>query len=131
MSETNTNQVAPGERDKPLLLAVDDNAELLRTWPQLLAKLHVRLRCLDSAEQALEAIEVEPPAVLISDHWMPDMTGLELIETVRRRWPKVRVALHTSDPEAQSRASRLRIPVLGKGAAVETFLEFVERLLHG
>jgi CheY-like chemotaxis protein len=130
MSDISANQTNDtGQR--PLLLAVDDNSEILRAWPLLLAKLPLRLRCLDSAERALEAIGSEPPAALISDHRMPGMTGLELIETVRRRWPAIRLALHTSDPVARSRALQLRVPVLEKGAAVEAFLEFVERLLHG
>ncbi len=125
------DRAEPGERGGALVLAVDDDTDILSAWPCLLAGLPIRLRCLESAEQALEAIRAETPDVLVSDQRMPGMTGLELIELVREKWPAIQLGLHTSDPIAQSRATRLRVPVLEKGASAEALRSFIEGLLRG
>ncbi len=112
------------------MLAVDDEPDILSAWPLVLDGLPIRLRCLQSAGEALQAIRAETPALLVSDHRMPGMTGLELIELVRAKWPGVRLALHTSDTFAESRAIRLRVPVLAKGAALDELRSLVVDLLR-
>ncbi len=117
------------ERGRALVLAVDDEPIILSEWSRVLAELPIRLRCLESAEEALQAMLVETPAVLVSDHRMSGMTGLDLIERIQKKWPAVRLALYTSDPIAQSRASRLRVPFVEKGATPQTLRSLVVGLL--
>ncbi len=117
-------------RGDPLVLAVDDEPAMLGAWQRLLEGLPIRLRCFQSAEETLAAMCAETPAVLVSDHRLPGMTGLELLERVRETWPAVQLALHTSDPVALSRAMRLRVPVLEKGAAPGELRSLVVDLLR-
>lgn len=49
----------------------------------------------DGAE-ALAKIEQRPPDLVVTDLQMPGINGLELVETVRRRWPLVPVILMTA-----------------------------------
>src|SRR5690606_724771 len=43
------------------------------------------VRSAESGEEALDLIQAAPPHILIVDHKLPGMTGLELLERVRAR----------------------------------------------
>ncbi len=47
------------------------------------------LRLASNAEQALAVLASEPIAVIVADHRMPGMSGLDLLSTVRERHPHV------------------------------------------
>jgi CheY-like chemotaxis protein len=119
-----------GGSGRALVLAVDDEPIVLTSLREALTGLPIRLRCLESAEEALEAMYAELPAAVVSDYRMPGMSGLELLLRVQTQWPEVRLALHTSDPMAQSRAARLRIPFLAKGALPEEVRDLVTGLVQ-
>lgn len=42
--------------------------------------------CVEAADgkQALEILQSQPVDLLITDHWMPSMTGLELVKLIRQ-----------------------------------------------
>jgi CheY-like chemotaxis protein len=69
---------------EPLTILVVDDAEPVRT-----ILLHaLRLRGFnaieaDSGPAALRAILAAPPALVIVDQWMPEMTGAELVRRLR------------------------------------------------
>ncbi len=48
-----------------------------------------RLRLAGSAEEALRILDAEPIAVIIADHRMPGMLGLDLLSVVKERTPTV------------------------------------------
>ncbi len=107
--------IAPRSR-LPLVLAVDDEPEMLRSIGRTLRGLPIRLRFAETAEAALDAIEREPPDAIVSDHRLPGMSGLDLLEIVRRRWPGIRAILHTGDAAAQAHASLRSVHVVAKGS---------------
>jgi DNA-binding NtrC family response regulator len=77
-----------------VLVADDDRA--VRTALEVnLARAGWQVRLAASAEQALELLEAELPDVLLSDVRMGGATGMELLATVRARYPEVRVVLMT------------------------------------
>jgi DNA-binding response OmpR family regulator len=57
----------------------------------------------EGADEAIEALQGEMPAVLISDLGLPGITGIELIVRARRQWPRMPVIVTTS------KRSRLQI----------------------
>jgi two-component system cell cycle response regulator len=74
----------PMSRSQYHVLLVDDDPATLRLLSQWLHKAGYRLTEARDGQQALAAIEEECPDFLITDWEMPQMSGLELCETVRR-----------------------------------------------
>jgi PAS domain S-box-containing protein len=67
------------------VLVVDDQADALEMLGLVLEKAGAHVRVAASADQALDQLRTETPAVIISDIGMPGMDGYELMRQVRRR----------------------------------------------
>lgn len=89
----------------PLVLVVDDEALLLRAWRRLLSGLPVRVKACSDANAALEAITVEVPDLVVSDHHMPGMSGLDLLASIREKHPATALLLVTTDSLVLRRAA--------------------------
>jgi CheY-like chemotaxis protein len=78
------------------ILVVDDDPLIAMSTVDMLEDLgHTVIRA-NSGKRALELLEIEPAVdVLMTDHAMPGMTGLELANIARSKWPKLRVLLAT------------------------------------
>ncbi len=72
--------------DKPSLLAVDDEPDILDFLERVFRRQYRVLRAAD-AEQAEALMAQEAPRVLVSDQRMPGRSGLELLERVSRSHP--------------------------------------------
>jgi CheY-like chemotaxis protein len=112
----------------PLVLVIDDDRLVLRAWTRLLASLPVRLRCEAEPAEAVRAIREEPPAVVVSDHHMAGMTGLELLACVRVLDPSIGVVLVTTDADALREAARRGYRVFEKGSPPEELRAIVAAL---
>src|ERR671921_1735056 len=99
---------------KPVILAVDDDPQVLRAVERDLRRRYAReyrvLRA-DSGESALETLgklklRGDPVALFLVDQRMPKMTGVEFLEEAIKRYPEAKRALLTaySDTEAAIRA---------------------------
>jgi thioredoxin reductase (NADPH) len=99
---------------RPVLLAVDDDPDVLRAVERDLRKQYsgrYRVLCSDSGPGALDILSrleqrSEPVALLLADHRMPRMTGIEFLTEAVQRFPDVRRVLLTAyaDTEAAIRA---------------------------
>jgi signal transduction histidine kinase/DNA-binding response OmpR family regulator len=77
------------------ILIVDDDSEVRETLRDLLlAAKHTVIEAGDG-EEALEMLEREPVDLVCTDLGMPGMTGWELADRVKVRWPGLKVALIT------------------------------------
>ncbi len=99
---------------KPVILAVDDDPQVLRAVERDLRRRYAReyrvLRA-DSGESALDTLgklklRGDPVALFLVDQRMPRMTGVEFLEEAIERFPDAKRALLTaySDTEAAIRA---------------------------
>ena len=99
---------------KPVILAVDDDPQVLRAVERDLRRRYAReyriLRA-DSGESALDTLgklklRGDPVALFLVDQRMPKMTGVEFLEEAIERYPEAKRALLTaySDTEAAIRA---------------------------
>ena len=79
----------------PRVLVADDDRAVRTALEVNLARAGWQVRLAASAEHALELLEAELPDVLLSDVRMGGATGMELLATVRVRYPEVRVVLMT------------------------------------
>jgi CheY-like chemotaxis protein len=76
------------------VLVVDDEPQVLDTATQLFEALGCYVATAQSAREALAFLAREPDVALVfSDVRMPEMTGFELADEIRRRRPGLRVVL--------------------------------------
>ncbi len=81
---------------KTTLLLVDDDVALLRLLSVILTHSGYDVRCAQDGFSALAAIRAEVPDILLSDLYMPGMSGFELLSVVRRRFPLIPVIAMSS-----------------------------------
>jgi DNA-binding NtrC family response regulator len=74
-----------------LVLKVDDEVQVARALERVLRRHGYLVRTANSATQALTCLE--GVHIVITDVRMPGMSGIDLVETVRRLHPAVRCAL--------------------------------------
>ncbi len=92
------------------VLVVDDNrVELVRIGNLVQRTLGARVLQVEDGAAALEAIEREGPSVVLTDLQMPRMDGLQLVEAVRARHPRLPVVLMTAYGSEDVALAALRV----------------------
>lgn len=77
--------ISPDSRRR--ILVVDDEVKICNALRFCLRTEGYRLRFAYSAKEALELLKSEPTDLIVSDHLMPGMTGMNLLKLVRDRHP--------------------------------------------
>ena len=118
------------ERERILL--VEDDEYVAQGLSRLLVLLGYEVERCDSSEVALEKLNMTGFDLVISDLRLPGMSGLELLERVRRARPVLRSILITAfhSPQAQSQACRWANAYLSKPFEMEHFAQTVKRVLR-
>ncbi len=81
-----------------------------------------------NGRKAIEMVEELQPDLVLLDAQMPDMTGIEVTQMIKSRWPRVKVILMTMYSDFRSKAIE---------AGADTFLtkgippEYVLSLIRG
>lgn len=95
------------EQSRPMtILAVDDDALVLMNTAAMLEDLGHQVIEATSGRQALEILEQEAIDLIITDHAMPGMTGLQLVEAVEKLKPELPIILATGYAELPSHGVR-------------------------
>lgn len=71
------------------ILIVDDDPMILSVLKEQLQPEGLNATFVDSGAKALEALKRESFSIILADHEMPGMTGLELLAKVRESYPDV------------------------------------------
>ena len=77
--------------DKPGILVVDDDAimrDLIADW---LEAAGYAVRKAGNCQAGVAALESAPPALVVSDMWMPGPCGAEAIRRLRQKHPGVKL----------------------------------------
>lgn len=90
---------AKGQR----ILVVDDEENFLLLLSHTLGKEGYQVRTAGAGGDALRCLEREPFDLALIDLRMPEMDGVELLESIRGRYPEMKVILITGYPSAESR----------------------------
>ncbi|HVQ72465.1 MAG TPA: ATP-binding protein [Bradyrhizobium sp.] len=110
------------------VLVVEDNAEVGQFANDALADLGYTARLVGSAAHALEELAVDADRfdVVFTDVVMPDMTGLELAQEIRRSHPDLPVVLTSGYSHVLSEHGSHGLELLQKPYSVEQ----LSRVLH-
>lgn len=80
------------------ILIVDDEADVRDIVSEMITDLGYEVRGADSGEAALDLMATTPFDLVISDVKMRGMDGLALLRRLRRRFPKLPLAIMTAHP---------------------------------
>jgi CheY-like chemotaxis protein len=76
---------------KPSVLLVDDNRDQLAMTAMLLKLEGIDVRTAPDGPEALRLLSLESADCVVTDLYMPQMDGVELIAEVRTRYPDTKV----------------------------------------
>ncbi|HKB84322.1 MAG TPA: EAL domain-containing protein, partial [Burkholderiales bacterium] len=91
-----------GATREPTLLMVDDDAANLDLIGRLLRHEGLRILTAGSAEEALEMLAVNKVGVVLADHRMPGMTGVELLRRVKGLYPDIVRIIMSGEMDVQT-----------------------------
>ncbi|KUG28932.1 response regulator receiver protein [hydrocarbon metagenome] len=77
------------------LLLVDDEENFVNTLAERMKMRDVPSKVVFSGEEALEAVKVEAPDVMVLDLRMPGIDGMDVLRKVRKTHPNVQVIILT------------------------------------
>lgn len=113
-----------GRPDKPHVLIVDDEPQILELLQELLEDEGYRVDCAADGRQAMRIIERETPSLVISDLMMPRLSGYELVRWIhdRHEGPKPHVVLMSAARESGPSSA---IPFVRKPFDIDEMLDIV------
>jgi CheY-like chemotaxis protein len=95
------------------IVVVDDDALIAMTMEAVLSDIGHRTLVAHSAQDALLLLEQQQDVdLLITDYAMPGINGAQLVEEVRKRWPKLRAILASGYAELPEGTAKdvIRLP---------------------
>jgi len=119
--------------ENPLIAVVDDDASMRGALRNLLRSVGFRAAAFASAEEFLQASQIQDTACAIVDVRMPGMSGLELqqhLATMQYPIPLIFITAH-GDAEARARALRAgAVDFLYKPFSEEVLLRAIQSALQ-
>lgn len=118
------------------VVVVEDQVRILEPLLQLLGAAPA-LRIVGSArsgEEALELLESTPCDVILCDLGLPGISGIEVIEASKRRWPATEVLVFTVFEEEEQVVGAIRAGASGyllKGAPADKIVEAIAEVRAG
>ncbi len=116
---------------KPIWI-IDDDRSIRWVFEKTLARENLAFRTFASAPEALAALEKSAPQVVVSDIRMPGGSGLELLETLRERYPSLPVIIMTAYSDLESAVAAFRggaFEYLPKPFDVDHAVDLIRRAL--
>ena len=124
-------RAAPEGRAHARILVVDDDALIAMATVDMLEDLGHTVIEANSGAAALQLLtEQGPPDLLITDHAMPHMTGIELAGIVRKDYPSLPILLATGYADLPP-GQGADLPRLSKPYRQETLKLEIDKLLQG
>jgi len=112
-----------------VILFVDDDPLIAMSTMEMLEDLGHRVIGANSGQQALDILKSEQPIdLMVTDHMMPGMTGLELVAASRKVRPSMPVLLATGYAELPE-GTQLNLPRLAKPYHQDQLRDQLDQLL--
>ncbi len=92
------------------ILIVDDNPNMSNLLSEMLEVFDYESKTAPDGVQALEELQADKYAMVITDMRMPKMSGLELLQKVKEQHPKIKVVIISgySSGEVENQALDLK-----------------------
>lgn len=90
------------------ILVVEDSPTQAVHIQIMLEKAGYEVAAAKNGVLAMEAIESDPPDVVLTDLHMPEMNGLEVVKAVREKHPRIPVVMMTADGSEDIAAEALK-----------------------
>ncbi len=110
------------------ILLVDDSGPMLNLLQLYLEQSGFIVKSTTSAEQAIKMVEREEVDLLISDIFMPQMTGFELSRKLKNKIPVILITAGESD-ELQENIADLSDAFLHKAIGREQLVQAVKKTI--
>ena len=128
---TNTTVLVPVAPEIPLILVVDDSITVRRVTQRLLLREGYRVAMAADGLQALERLQEEVPAVVLSDIEMPRMDGFDLARNIRAdaRLKRLPIIMITSRSAQKHREHATELGInhyLGKPYSEDELIRLVQ-----
>ena len=117
---------------KPIWI-VDDDESIRWVLEKALARENLTTKSFSNARDAIEALQTSTPQVLVSDIRMPGASGLELLQTVKAKFPGVPVIIITAFSDLDSAVAAFQggaFEYLAKPFDVDKAVELIRRALE-
>ncbi|HEY6043696.1 MAG TPA: sigma-54 dependent transcriptional regulator, partial [Nitrosospira sp.] len=121
------------DNSNPKILVVDDDADLLELLSIRLTAAGYKVEAVQSAEAALNYLDVSRPQLVISDMQMSGMDGMALFEHIHRNLPTLPVIIltaHGTIPDAVAAVQRGVFGYLAKPFDSKTLLANISQALR-
>lgn len=117
------------------ILIVDDEPNILLSLEFLMKRAGYSVSKASDGQAALDAIETDPPDLVLLDVMMPKKTGFEVCETIRAnpRWSSIKVILLTAKGRDVDREKGLALGAddyITKPFATQDVVDKVKELLE-
>jgi two-component system, OmpR family, alkaline phosphatase synthesis response regulator PhoP len=117
------------------ILVVDDKANIVLSLEFLMKQAGYDVRTASDGDEALAAIDADPPDLILLDVNMPTKNGFEVCETVRARneWSHIRIIMLTAHGRDIEREKGLALGAddyLTKPFAIREVVSKVQELLE-
>jgi two-component system, NtrC family, nitrogen regulation response regulator GlnG len=116
---------------KPIWI-VDDDASIRWVLEKALARENLATRSFANARDAIAALELESPQVLVSDIRMPGASGLDLLQIVKAKFPGLPVIIITAFSDLDSAVAAFQggaFEYLAKPFDIDKAVELIRRAL--
>jgi two-component system, sensor histidine kinase and response regulator len=107
-SSKKSNPTSPLPTGKKKILVVDDDALVLSILSSLLSESHYEVETAENGKQALVILD-DSFDLLLSDLEMPEMSGLELLESLRKSKNNIPVVILTGNQEISVALDALKL----------------------
>jgi two-component system response regulator FixJ len=97
------------EADAKEVCVVDDDPSVLKSMQYLLASEGFKVRAFNKAEDFLTHATTQHVPVVVTDIWMDQVTGLEVLARLCAISPKTRVIVITAREDLAARATAMAI----------------------
>jgi len=108
------------------ILVIDDEPSVLASIEQALQTVGHKVTSAGGGSEAIKSFQRDPADLLITDIFMPDQDGIQLITYFRKQFPNIPIIAITGNPKGNTLEMA---SLLGAAAALQKPFS-VEELLH-